>query len=78
MEYKLTNPQMHLFMWAVLTDSHEMAIALMNLCPKRTTLAEMGATMNRYMAKILPADDRASKQILEEYAVQFDKIAASS
>ncbi|BHF65920.1 Transient receptor putative cation channel sub M member 7 [Sparganum proliferum] len=78
MEYKLTNPLMHLFMWAVLTCSHEMARALMNLSPKRSTLAEMGATMNRYMAKVLPADDGASKQILEEHAAFYEKISLSN
>uniref|UniRef100_A0A0X3QCK9 Transient receptor potential cation channel subfamily M member 4 n=2 Tax=Schistocephalus solidus TaxID=70667 RepID=A0A0X3QCK9_SCHSO len=78
MEYKLTNPLMHLFMWAVLTRSSEMARALMNLSPKRSTLAEMGATMNRYMVKILRTQDRASKQALEEQAVFYENIPLSS
>ncbi|VDN18461.1 unnamed protein product [Dibothriocephalus latus] len=70
------NPLVHLFIWSVLTNSHEMAIALLKVSPSPVASALIGAALNRHHASLLPTYDTFNRQQLEEQAAFFEQVAS--
>uniref|UniRef100_A0A0X3P6W4 Transient receptor potential cation channel subfamily M member 7 n=1 Tax=Schistocephalus solidus TaxID=70667 RepID=A0A0X3P6W4_SCHSO len=72
----LSNPLMHLFIWSVLMNSHEMAIELLKVGPNPVASALIGAALNRHYASLLPTYDTFTRQQLEERAAYFEQVTS--
>nr|VZI47616.1 unnamed protein product [Spirometra erinaceieuropaei] len=74
--HTLSNPLMHIFIWSVLTNCHEMAIALLKVSPSPVASALVGAALNRHHAALLPTYDTFTRARLEEQATYFEQVAS--
>ncbi|BHF65919.1 hypothetical protein SprV_0200893300 [Sparganum proliferum] len=72
----LSNPLMHIFIWSILTNCHEMAIALLKVSPSPVASALIGAALNRHHAALLPTYDTFTRARLEEQAAYFEQVAS--